>query len=422
MRVLIVGGGGREHALALACSRHGHELHAAPGNPGIAELARCHPIPAGDLAGIAELAGRLRVELVVVGPEAPLAAGLADAVTGRGVPCFGPTARGARLEASKAWSKAFFARHGIPTAEFALCETMEQVDQALASLGGHVVVKADGLAAGKGVIVCDEAAAAREAASGMLVGGHFGAAGARIIIERRLAGREVSVMAITDGKRLVVLPPAEDHKALLDGDRGPNTGGMGVVSPTPVLSPGLLERVRRDVLDPTLRGLVAEGLDYRGVLYAGLMIDPSGTPSVLEYNCRFGDPETEAVALRWQDDPVPWLLGAARGAMPDGAPRISPRAAVCVILAAEGYPGAPRTGDTIGGLDEARGLPDVHIFHAGTRLEGGRLVTAGGRVLAVCALGDDPAAGRARAYQAADRIHWPGAQLRRDIGARSVTA
>jgi phosphoribosylamine--glycine ligase len=418
MRILVVGGGGREHALVFALARHGHEVLCAPGNPGIAALAACHPVKADDVRGVAALAGDAKVELVVVGPEAPLAAGLADAITGRGIPCFGPTARGARLEASKAWAKAFFARHGIPTADFSTCQTMDEVEAALARLGDRVVVKADGLAAGKGVVVCRDAGEARAAAEAMIVGDAHGPAGRRVVVERRLAGREASVMAVTDGARLVVLPTAEDHKALRDGDEGPNTGGMGVISPSPVVTPALLERVTREVLEPTVAGLRADGIDYRGVLYAGIMMDAAGTPNLLEYNCRFGDPEAEAILSRWEDDPAPWLLGAARGQLPPGAPRFSPRAAVCVVLAAAGYPGAPRAGDEIRGLDEAAALPDVIVYHAGTRVEGGRTVTAGGRVLAVTALGDDAAAARKRAYAAVDRIGWAGMQLRRDIGGR----
>jgi phosphoribosylamine---glycine ligase len=419
MRILIIGGGGREHALAWALRRHGHELLAAPGNPGIARLAECLPVKADDVEGQARVAAERGAELAVAGPEAPLVAGVADALAGRGIPCFGPRRDGARLEGSKAWCKAFFARHGIATAGFRVCGAMAEVDAALAELGGDVVVKADGLAAGKGVVVCSGAAEARAAAAGMIEAGRFGDAGRRVVIERRLAGREASAMAISDGKSFVVLPAGEDHKTIFDGDRGPNTGGMGVVSPTPVVGDALLERVRAEVFAPTVRGLAAEGIDYRGVLYAGLMVAPDGTPTVLEYNCRFGDPEIEAVVRRWSDDPARWMLGAATGRLPAGEPAFSPRTALCVIMSAAGYPDAPRPGDPIEGLDDAEAVPEVVVFHAGTRLDAaGRLVTAGGRVLAVTALGDDLAAARARAYQAVDRIRWDGAHARRDIGAR----
>ncbi|MSP17229.1 MAG: phosphoribosylamine--glycine ligase [Myxococcales bacterium] len=418
MRILVVGGGGREHALAWALARHGHEVIAAPGNPGIAELAECVPVAAHDVPAQARLAGERRVDLVVVGPEVPLCAGLADLLAARGIPCFGPTAAGAQLEGSKAFSKRFFARHGVPTADFDVCESMEDVERALARLGGEVVVKADGLAAGKGVVVCGDVASARAAARGMIVAGELGEAGRRVVIERRLRGRECSILAITDGERVVMLPSAEDHKTIFDGDEGPNTGGMGVVSPTPVVTPELAERVRREVLEPTVRGLRADGIDYRGVLFAGLMVDEDGAPSTLEYNCRFGDPETEPLMMRMAGDLAPWLIGAAQGRLPDEELAISPRAAVCVVMAAAGYPATPRLGDEIRGLVAAAALSDVRVFHAGTRADAGRLVTAGGRVLAVTAAGDDVDAARARAYEAVAQLSWDGAQHRRDIGAR----
>jgi phosphoribosylamine--glycine ligase len=419
MKIHVVGSGAREHALVWALHRAGHELSCAPGNPGIGALARLQPVSTTDIEGQVAAARAHGAELVVVGPEAPLCAGLADALREAGIPCFGPTQAGARLEGSKAFCKQFFARHDIPTADFAVCESMAEVEGALARLGDAVVVKADGLAAGKGVTVCADAEAARIAARAMLEDGVFGAAGRRVIVERRIRGREASIFALTDGERLVILPAVEDHKAVLDGDRGPNTGGMGTVSPT-ALPAGLVERVRREILQPTVAGLRAEGIDYRGVLFAGIMIDlETGAPLMLEYNCRFGDPEAEPLFARWQDDPAPWLLGAAAGKLPAGEPEFSHDAAVCVVMAAAGYPEAPRAGDEILGLDEAAALPDVTIFHAGTRKDGERLVTAGGRVLAVCALGADAHVARTRAYQAVARIRFEGAHFRRDIGVRS---
>jgi phosphoribosylamine--glycine ligase len=297
---------------------------------------------------------------------------------------------------------------------------MTEVDAALARLGGQVVVKADGLAAGKGVTVCDSAAEARTAAARMIEHAVFGAAGRRVVIERKIRGREASVFAVTDGERFVVLPAVEDHKAVFDGDTGPNTGGMGTVSPTTSMSPELLERVRREVLAPTVRGLAAEGVSYRGVLFAGLMIDDAtGTPYMLEYNCRFGDPETEPLMVRWSGDPAPWLYGAAQGKLPAGEPEFSPHAAVCVVMAAPGYPESPKLGDAILGTAEAAVMPGVQVFHAGTRRgEDGALVTSGGRVLAVTASGDDVSVARARAYQAVSKISWNGAHFRRDIGNR----
>ncbi|MCB9563549.1 MAG: phosphoribosylamine--glycine ligase [Kofleriaceae bacterium] len=418
MKILVIGGGGREHALVWRLARDGHAVIAAPGNPGIEALAPCHPVAVGDLDGLVALASAEAVDLVVVGPEAPLVAGLADRLRAAGVPTFGPSASGARLEGSKVFSKQLFARHGIPTAAFEVCATVAEADAAIARLGGDVVVKADGLAAGKGVVVCSDPDQARAAARDMLEAHRFGASGDRLVIERKLPGREVSILALTDGVRLEVLAPAEDHKTIFDGDRGPNTGGMGTVSPAWV-SDDVVARIRREVLEPTVRGLAAEGIDYRGVLYAGLMVGDDGTPWCLEYNCRFGDPETQPVLARLQGDLGALLAGAAAGAMPEGTLAWDPRAAVCVVLAAAGYPASPRTGDPIDGLDDpALAGDDVVVFHAGTARRDGRLVTAGGRVLGVTALGDGVEAARRRAYDAVARIRFDGMQLRRDIGAR----
>ncbi|ACY17407.1 phosphoribosylamine--glycine ligase [Haliangium ochraceum] len=427
MKILVVGSGGREHALVWRLAQSGHTLLCAPGNPGIAAHARCLDIGVGDLAGLCATAVREAVDLVVVGPEAPLVAGLADSLRDAGVAVFGPGAAAAQLEGSKVFSKQFFARHGIRSAAFRVCSAMDEVDAALSQLAGAgvgVVVKADGLAAGKGVVVCSDAAQAREAARAMLEDGRFGDAGARILIEQRLRGRELSVMAITDGKRFEILAQAEDHKALLDGDHGPNTGGMGTVSPPSWLAgahgEALMQRIADEVFAPTLRGLAAEQLDYRGVLYAGLMIDPEGEPWLLEYNCRFGDPETQPVLARLRGDLATWLAGAAAGALPEQAASWDPRPAVCVVAAAAGYPSTPRKGDPIAGLDGDFG-DDVHVFHAGTRRREGELLTAGGRVLAVTALADELAAARARAYDALAGISFPGMQFRRDIGSRGAT-
>ncbi len=411
MKILVVGSGGREHALVWRLARDGHEIVAAPGNPGIEAIARCHPVKVDELDAMTALAVREGVDLVVVGPEAPLCAGLADRLRGAGVPTFGPGASGARLEGSKVFTKQLFARHGIPTAPFAVCTSLDEAEAAIARLGGAVVVKMDGLAAGKGVVVAASADEARAAAASML--------GARpeepLLIEAKLRGREVSVLALTDGERLEVLAPAEDHKTIFDGDRGPNTGGMGTVSPAWV-SEDTLARIRREVLEPTVRGLAAEGIDYRGVLYAGVMVGEDGTPWTLEYNCRFGDPETQPVLARLRGDLGAVLAGAARGEMPVGALSWDPRAAVCVVLAAAGYPGTPRAGDpiTLPAPEE-----DVVVFHAGTARRGDTLVTAGGRVLGVTALGADVTDARRRAYAVADAVAFDGKQLRRDIGARA---
>lgn len=417
MRILIVGSGGREHALAWRLAREGHELLAAPGNPGLEEVAACERIAVDDLAGLVALAKERAVDLVVVGPEAPLVAGLADRLRQAGVPVFGPSAAGAQLEGSKVFSKQLFARHGIRTAAFRVVKSAEEVEAAIGELGGELVVKADGLAAGKGVVVCGSAEEVRAAAAAML-GGRFGAAGAQLVLEQKIAGREVSILAITDGKSLEILAPAEDHKTIFDGDRGPNTGGMGTVSPA-WIGEELLARVRSEILEPTVAGLAAEGIDYRGVLYAGLMIDGAGEPWLLEYNCRFGDPETQPVMARLVGELGEVLRGAALGAMPTGALRWDERAAVCVVIAAAGYPEKARTGDVIRGA-EGPWPDDVTVFHAGTERVNGELVSAGGRVLGVTALGESIEAARRRAYTVADAIELPGKQLRRDIGLRST--
>ena len=417
MKILVIGSGGREHALVWRLAKSGHTVHAAPGNPGIQALAECHPVAIDAIDGLVQLAQQLAVDLVVVGPEAPLVAGLADELRAVGVATFGTGAAGAQLEGSKAFSKQFFARHQIPTAKFFVATSVAEADAAIEALtrpqGGGCVVKADGLAAGKGVVVAVDAAEAKAAAREMLAG-RFGAAGATLVIEQKITGREVSVLALTDGKRLEVLPPVEDHKAIFDGDRGPNTGGMGTVSPA-WTSDAVLARVTREILEPTVRGLVADGIDYRGVLYAGVMVDAQGTPWLLEYNCRFGDPETQPIMARTIGDLGEVLLSAARGELMHGALAWDARVAVCVVIAAAGYPATPRTGDAIG-------IPtvptDVEVFHAGTRTEGGVLVSAGGRVLGVTALGISVTQARERAYAVVDAIELAGKQTRRDIGAR----
>jgi phosphoribosylamine--glycine ligase len=418
MKILVVGSGGREHALAWRLAEH-HEVVAAPGNPGIEAVARCLPeVSAADGEQLVRCALDEGVDLVVVGPEAPLVAGLADRLRAAGLPTFGPGAAGARLEGSKVFSKQFFARHRIPTAPFEVAASAAEADAAIDRLTGPagVVVKADGLAAGKGVVVAASAAEARAAAREMLEARRFGDAGATIVVEQRIAGREVSVLALTDGVRLEVLPAVEDHKAIFEGDRGPNTGGMGTVSPA-WITDAIAARIRSEILEPTVRGLAADRIEYRGVLYAGVMIEPSGAPYLLEYNCRFGDPETQPIMARARGDLGAVLFGAARGELPVGALAWDARVAVCVVIAAAGYPGTPRVGDRIGGL-EAAALGDVVVFHAGTARRGGRLVSAGGRVLGVTALGISVDQAREKAYAAVDRIELDGKQVRRDIGAR----
>jgi len=412
VKILVIGSGGREHALVWRLAKSGHELLAAPGNPGMAQLGRCFPIAVERHAELVALARDQKVDLVVVGPEAPLVAGLADELRAAGIATFGASAAGAQLEGSKAFSKQFFARHDIPTAKFFVVKTVAEADAAIDQLGA-CVVKADGLAAGKGVVVAADAAEAKAAAREML-DGRFGAAGATLVIEQKIAGREVSVLAITDGKRLEVLPVVEDHKTIFDGDRGPNTGGMGTVSPA-WASDALITRVVREILEPTVRGLAADGIDYRGVLYAGVMVDSQGNPWLLEYNCRFGDPETQPIMARTIGDLGAVLANAARGELHHGVLGWDARVAVCVVVAAAGYPSTPRAGDpiTIGAVPD-----DVIVFHAGTAERDGTLVSAGGRVLGVTALGISVQQARERAYAVVDAIELAGKQVRRDIGAR----
>ena len=420
MKILIVGAGGREHALAWSFCRAGHQVLAAPGNPGIAQIASCFPIAPGELDAIEELALEHQVELVVVGPEAPLVAGLADRLRSRGICVFGPGATGAQLEGSKIFSKEFFHRHGIRTAEFVATDSVATADAAVDRFGCDVVVKADGLAAGKGVVVCSTVEQAKASIRDMLVNKRFGEACSRIVVERRIRGRELSVMALTDGNRLEVLAQAEDHKAVFDGDKGANTGGMGAVSPPRWADDSLVTRIREQVFVPTLVGLQQDGIDYRGVLYAGLMIDEHGVPWLLEYNCRFGDPETQPILTRLASDLAVWLEGAAKGALPPEPLVWEDRCSVCVVLTAQGYPQTPQTGDVIHGLAKVAMMDDVVVFHAGTRKMEDSFVTSGGRVLGVTALANTTEEARALAYRAVERIEFPGMHYRRDIGKRGL--
>jgi phosphoribosylamine--glycine ligase len=422
MKVLVVGGGGREHALVWALSRSPSvgEILCAPGNGGIAGLCRCVSVKADEIAKLSDLADAENVDLVVVGPEAPLVAGLADLLRHNGRAVFGCSRAAAEIEGSKAFAKELMARHGIPTARFGSFSQLPEAElfiDELARDGGRVVIKADGLAAGKGVVLCDSAASAKTEAGRMLSGQAVGDAGKRLVIEEFLVGREASLMAFVDGERVTPLASCEDHKTVDDGDRGPMTGGMGVLSPTPVLNDVALAQSVSRVLEPTARALVAEGRPFRGLLYAGLMLTATG-PKVLEFNCRFGDPETQSLLARLDDD-----LGALLYANAVGAPlprvRFSPRAAVCVVMTAPGYPGAYESGAPISGLDAAGAADGVVVFHAGTRRdEAGRIVTSGGRVLGVTATGADVDEARTHAYAAVEKISFKGAHYRRDIGAR----
>ncbi len=424
MRVLVVGSGGREHALAWKISRSPlvARVIAAPGSDGMAALAECRPqTRAEDVSALVGLARREGIDLVVVGPEAPLAGGLVDRLRDAGIAAFGPSAAAAQLESSKAFAKRFMARHGIPTAGFAVFEDLEAARRHVRDLGGPCVVKADGLAAGKGVAVCDGPADAERALVEAMADRRFGAAGARVVIEERLVGEEVSYYAVTDGERIVSLAAAQDHKRALDGDRGENTGGMGACSPAPVLDDAVEKRVLEEVVHPVIRGMAADGTPYTGVLYVGLMIDPSGAPRVVEFNVRFGDPETQALVVRMEGDLVPLLEGAARGRLDRATPLGWQDAAVCVVIAAGGYPRAFERGKPISGLDEAERQEGVVVFHAGTRRgAGGRFESAGGRVLGVTARGPSLEAARRRAYAACERIHFDAMHLRHDIAARAA--
>ena len=422
MRVFLVGSGGREHALAwrIAESSLCQRLVVAPGNPGIAAEPKvtCLPIAADAIPELVAAAVAERADLVVCGPEVALCGGLGDAMRAAGLSFFGPSCAAAEIEGSKAFAKRLMADAGVPTAAFGVFDDLAAAEAFIDAQPGNVVVKADGLAAGKGVVVAGDKTEAKRAARLMLSGGAFGLAGARVVIEERLTGREVSLMAICDGRRLALLPSAEDHKAVGDGDQGPNTGGMGTYSPSPLVTAALEARALKNLFVPTVRALAAAGRPFQGVLYGGLMLTPDRGPMVIEWNCRFGDPETQSILMRLDEDLLPWLAGAAAGAMPAGAPRARPGVATCVVLAAERYPATPRLGDPITGLPAPAG--DLRVFHAGTRRDGDKLVTAGGRVLGVTAHGADLKAARARAYGAIEKIHFDGMHFRRDIGLRGT--
>ncbi len=418
MRVLLLGSGAREHALAwkLKQSPVLEKLWCVPGNPGTARLAENVSISAEDPAQVVEAAQRLKVELVVVGPEAPLVNGVADALTQAGIAVFGPPRAAAALEGSKAFAKEVMAAAGVPTASYEVFDDPKAAERH-ALKRGPVVVKADGLAAGKGVVV---ARSGEEAAQAVRSLSALGAAGRRLVLEELLEGEEVSVIALCDGERYALMPPAQDHKRVGEGYTGPNTGGMGAYTPAPFLKPEALDEVGRTVISPTLRELARRGAPFKGALYAGLMLTRSG-PKVLEFNCRFGDPETQVLMLQMGEDLLPLLAAAANGKLEQRRVRERSGASVGVVLAAQGYPGPIRSGDVIEGLDDARGS-SVEVFHAGTRSEGERLVTAGGRVMTVCAFGEDLKQARARAYEAAGRVRFEGMHMRRDIGARALDA
>jgi phosphoribosylamine--glycine ligase len=422
VKLLVIGGGGREHALAwkLAASPRVQKVFVAPGNAGTALEPGLENVPVTDLEQLAAFAAAEQVQLTVVGPETPLAAGVVDLFRGRGLRIFGPTRAAAQLESSKDFAKRFLVRHGIPTAAYETFSDARAAHAYIDRQGAPIVVKADGLAAGKGVVVATTAAEAHAAVDAMLIDNRMGDAGARVVIEGFLEGEEASFIVVVDGEHVLPLATSQDHKRLQDGDLGPNTGGMGACSPAPVVTPELHARVVREIILPTVRGMAADGIPYSGFLYAGLMIDAAGHPRVLEFNCRMGDPETQPIMLRLKSDLYELLDAAVDGRVDRIEAQWDRRAALGVVLAAAGYPDAPRRGDAITGHDQ-RG-DDFHVFHAGTERDADRVVAAGGRVLCVTALGDSIKMAQRRAYQVVDGVRFDGMQYRRDIGFRAVAA
>jgi phosphoribosylamine---glycine ligase len=420
LNVLLIGGGGREHALAwkLKQSPLLDTLYCAPGNAGIAAVAEIVPLDLGDHAAVARFCKERQIGLVVIGPEAPLVAGLTDDLERQGIKVFGPSQAAAMLEGSKGFTKDLCARAGIPTAAYARFSDAASAKAYLARQTLPIVIKADGLAAGKGVTIAETRAEA-EAAIDACFGGAFGDAGAELVIEEFLRGEEASFFALVDGTTALPLATAQDHKRAYDGDRGPNTGGMGAYSPAPIMTPALCARVMAEIIAPTVRAMAEAGTKFKGVLYAGLMIE-GGAPKLIEYNVRFGDPECQALMLRLKSDLLPALLATAEGRLAGVELEWSDDPALCVVMAAKGYPGAYAKGSEIKGLDEAARVPGVQIFHAGTRRDGSRILADGGRVLGVTARGRDIREAKARAYAAVDKIDWPGGFCRRDIGWRAV--
>ena len=422
MRVLLIGGGGREHALAWGLTRSGvvDEIVAAPGNPGLAELGRCVPVDVSDAAAIAALADEVDAGLVIVGPEVPLVAGAVDAVTARGRVAFGPTAAAAKLEGSKAWMKQVLLDGGVPTARYAVFGAGDETAAFafLESLPGFYVVKTDGLTAGKGVVVTESLAEARDVVRAYMSGAAFGDAGRTLVIEEGLSGPELSLLVLCDGRDAVPLAPAQDHKRVGDGDTGPNTGGMGAYSPVPVAGPGVVDEAMAKAVRPTLDALARQGIDYRGILYAGLMLTVDGV-KVIEYNVRFGDPECQVVIPRLASDLFRHCFEAASGRLTTDV-AFSDDACVTVVAAAAGYPVSVRTGDPVVGIDAANRVEGVTVFHAGTARVGDAIVTAGGRVLDVTATAETLVDARNRVYRALECISWPGMHYRHDIGSNAV--
>ncbi len=424
MNILVIGGGGREHALAwkLAQSPRVAKVFVAPGNAGTSREPGLITVPITAIAELVEFASNEQVSLTIVGPEAPLAAGIVDAFRTAGLRIFGPTQAAAKLESSKDYAKSFMARHGIPTARYRTFTDAAPARAYASEHGAPIVVKADGLAAGKGVVVATTVAEAHAAIDAMLVDNAMGTAGARVVVEEFIVGEEASFIVMADGRHVLPLASSQDHKRLQDRDRGPNTGGMGAHSPAPVITPAIHARIMREVILPAVNGMAADGIPYSGFLYAGVMIDAAGTPRVLEFNCRLGDPETQPIMLRLKSDVVDLVSNAVNGTLDRAEAEWDRRVALGVVLAAHGYPSNPRVGDVIEGLDRVTPAthPDCKVFHAGTALDRGNVVVAGGRVLCVTALGDSVKQAQRAAYAAVGQIHFAGMQYRRDIGHRAL--
>jgi phosphoribosylamine---glycine ligase len=422
MKILVIGSGGREHALVwkIQQSPRVRKIYCAPGNAGIRKLATCVDLGANDIQGLVDFAAQRKIDLTIVGPEEPLTHGIVDAFVRRDLRIFGPTAAAAELEGSKVFTKDFLNKYSIPTARYKVFSTSGAAREYIDKTDVPCVIKADGLAAGKGVIVARTREEACKAVDLIMKEKAFGGAGARVVVEEFLRGEEVSFIAFTDGETVLPLPSSQDHKAIFDGDRGPNTGGMGAYSPAPVLTDALARRVMQEVMIPTVRGMAAEGRSYKGMLYAGMMIDGDRL-NVLEFNCRFGDPECQPLLMRLQSDIIDVMEAVVDGNLERISLDIDPRPTVCVVMASEGYPEKYATGKPITGLTKAAKMDDVVVFHAGTAMKNRRVVTAGGRVLGVTAIGSDIGVAIRKAYEAVEVIHWPGCYFRRDIGHRALS-
>ncbi len=422
MKVLVIGAGGREHSLAwkIKQSPRVDALYCAPGNAGIAEIAQCVPIPVDDIESLLDFAIHTQIDLTVVGPEQPLVMGIVDAFQDKGLKIFGPSKQAALIEGSKTFAKELMKQHGIPTAFFSTFDDPEEAKRYIQEVGAPIVVKADGLCGGKGVIVCQTLKEAFDAVDLIMVNESFGDAGSRIVVEEYLQGEEASFIALTDGIRVVPLASSQDHKSVFDGDKGPNTGGMGAYSPAPVVTEAVARDVMEKIMFPTVKALAEEGRPYRGALYAGLMIDEAGQAKVLEFNARLGDPEAQPLMVRLKSDIVPVLEAIAEGDLSGISLQWDPRPAVCVVMASKGYPRSYKSGMEVHGLDEVKKFPDTVVFHAGTRKDNGRILTSGGRVLGVTCLGETIRDAIEKTYRAVETIHWEGVHYRKDIGRKAL--